>query len=178
MNDFDYLAQLPGEEREQDWIRKRLGTLSVREGYALIAAVTGSPPENAVQAINRLQSLDEYMVCIDAGSYEALGRRYLLNDTRMPVDALAFADLEAVGRQYEDKHPGLFIGSYYVQYPDAFPEQVYRSGMALPADEGWSVKVKLASPAVPEGVWLRLPGLDEYGDESSTEEALACGSCV
>ena len=39
MNDFDYLAQLPGEEREQDWIRKRLGTLSVREGYALTAAV-------------------------------------------------------------------------------------------------------------------------------------------
>ena len=151
MNDFDYLAQLPGGGREQDWIRKRLGTLSVREGYALTAAVTGSPPENAVQAINRLQSLDEYMVCIDAGSYEALGRRYLLNDTRMPVDALAFADLEAVGRQYEDKHPGLFIGSYYVQYPDAFPEQVYRSGMALPADEGWSVKVKLASPTVPEG---------------------------
>ena len=173
MNDFDYLAQLPGEEREQDWIRKRLGTLSVREGYALIAAVTGSPPENAVQAINRLQSLDEYMVCIDAGSYEALGRRYLLNDTRMPVDALAFADLEAVGRQYEDKHPGLFIGSCYVQYPDTPPEPVYRPGTALPADDGWSVKVKLASPAVPEGVWFRLPGLDEYGDESSTEEALA-----
>lgn len=37
MNDFDYLAQLPGEGREQDWIRKRLGTLSVREGYALTA---------------------------------------------------------------------------------------------------------------------------------------------
>ena len=35
MNDFDYLAQLPGEEREQDWIRKRLGTLSVREGIVL-----------------------------------------------------------------------------------------------------------------------------------------------
>ena len=84
MNDFDYLAQLPGEEREQDWIRKRLGTLSVREGYALTAAVMGSPPENAVQAINRLQSLDEYMVCIDAGSYEALGMAYLLNETKMP----------------------------------------------------------------------------------------------
>ena len=34
MNDFDYLAQLPGEEREQDWIRMRLGTLSVREGIS------------------------------------------------------------------------------------------------------------------------------------------------
>ncbi len=172
LNEFDYLAQLPGEEREQDWIRKRLGTLSVREGVILAAAAQADPPENAVQAIDRLQSLDEYRVLLDAGSYEALGRRYLLNDTRMPVDALPFADLGSVGRQYEDKHPGLFIGSYYVQYPDALPEQVYRPGMALPADEGWSVKVKLASPAVPEGVWLRLPGLDEYSDESSTEEAL------
>ena len=169
LNEFDYLAQLPGEEREQDWIRKRLGTLSVREGVILAAAAQADPPENAVQAIDRLQSLDEYRVLLDAGSYEALGRRYLLNDTRMPVDALPFADLGSVGRQYEDKHPGLFIGSYYVQYPDALPEQVYRPGMALPADEGWSVKVKLASPAVPEGVWLRLPGLDEYSDESSTE---------
>ena len=89
------------------------------------------------------------------------------------MDALPFADLEAVGRQYEDKRPGLFIGSCYVQYPDTLPEPVYRPGMALPADDGWSVKLKIASPAVPEGVWLRLPGLDEYGDESSTEEALA-----
>lgn len=105
MNDFDYLAQLPGEEREQDWIRMRLGTLSVREGIILAVAAQADPPENAVQAINRLQSLDEYTVCLNAGSYEALGRRYLINDTAMPMDALAFADLEAVGRQYEDRHP-------------------------------------------------------------------------
>ncbi len=173
LNEFDYLAQLPGGEREQDWIRMRLGTLSVREGIVLAAAAQADPPEDAAQAINQLQSLDEYRVLLDAGSYAALGRRYLLNDTRMPVDALPFTDLEAVGRQYEDKHPGLFIGSCYVQYPDTPPEPVYQHGMALPADEGWSVKVKLASLAVPEGVWLRLPGLDEYGDESCTEEVLA-----
>ena len=34
MHEFDYLAQLPGEERELDWIRMRLGTLSVREGIS------------------------------------------------------------------------------------------------------------------------------------------------
>ena len=98
MHEFDYLAQLPGEEREQNWIRMRLGTLSVREGIILAAAAQADPPENAVQAINRLQSLDEYTVCLNAGSYEALGRCYLINDTAMPMDALAFADLEAVGR--------------------------------------------------------------------------------
>ena len=38
LNEFDYLAQLPGGEREQNWIRMRLGTLSVREGITLAAA--------------------------------------------------------------------------------------------------------------------------------------------
>ena len=173
MNDFDYLAQLPGEEREQDWIRKRLGTLSVREGIVLAAASQADPPENAAQAINQLQTLDEYTVCLDAGSYEALGRRYLLNETRMPVDALPFTDLEGMGQQYEDQHPGLFIGSCYVQYPEMQAQPVYWPGLALPADDGWSVKIKLASPAVPEGVWLRLPGPFEDGWEDTVEEVVA-----
>ncbi len=173
LKEFDYLAQLPGAEREQDWIRMRLGTLSVREGITLAAAAQADPPEDAAQAINQLQSLDEYRVLLDAGSYEALGRRYLLNDTRMPMDALPFTDLEAVGRQYEEKHPGLFIGSCYVQYPDTPPEPIYRPGTALPADEDWSVKVKMASLAVPEGVWLRLPGPLEDGCEDTLEEVLA-----
>ena len=69
LNEFDYLTQLPGEEREQDWIRKRLGTLSVREGVILAAAAQADPPEDAAQAINQLQSLDEYRVLLDAGSY-------------------------------------------------------------------------------------------------------------
>ena len=38
LNEFDYLAQLPGGELEQNWIRMRLGTLSVREGITLAAA--------------------------------------------------------------------------------------------------------------------------------------------
>ena len=75
LNEFDYLAQLPGGEREQNWIRMRLGTLSVREGIVLAAAAQADPPEDAAQAINQLQSLDEYRVLLDAGSYEALGRQ-------------------------------------------------------------------------------------------------------
>ncbi|MFG6352619.1 MAG: hypothetical protein K1W21_13650 [Oscillospiraceae bacterium] len=173
MNDFDYLAQLPGRKQERRWLQERLETLSAREGIVLAAALLCNPPKDMVQAINQLQSLDEYTVCLNAGSYEKLGRRYLINDTAMPMDALAFADLEAAGRQYEDRHPGLFIGSYYVQYPETTPQPVYRRGMALPAGNGWSVKVKLASPAVPEGVWLCLPGPLEDDYEDTMEEVLA-----
>ena len=173
LNEFDYLAQLPGEEREQSWIRMRLETLSVREGIVLAAAAQSNPPENMAQAINQLQSLDEYTVCLNVGSYEALGRQYLLNETRMPMDALPFLDLESVGQQYEDRHPGLFIGNCYVRYSEAPPRPVYQPGTDLPADNGWSIKVKLASPTVPEGVWLRLPCREQHGSESSTEETLA-----
>ena len=171
MNDFDYLAQLPGEEREQDWIRKRLGTLSVREGIVLAAATLDNSPENTVDAINCLQSLDYYTVLLNAGSYEALGRRYLLNETRMPMDALPFADLEQTGRYYEGIFPGLFVGDCYVEYPNPNLYPAYSGhGAPLPEDNGWTVKLKIASPAVPEGVWIRLPWFTGVGDYTSLEE--------
>lgn len=174
MNDFDYLAQLPGQEREQNWIRERLRTLSVREGIALSAAALCQPPENCVDAINQLQSLDWYEIHINAGSYEQLGEYYLRNYTKMPEDALPYVDLTQVGEQCEDKYPGLFVGNCYVLYPLDPPLPAYQGQSALlPDDDGWSVKLKLASPAVPGGVWLRLPGQNPYGDESSTEETLA-----
>ncbi len=168
----DFMA-LPGTTEEQAWLSERLETLSVREEYALAAAVQKDPPEDMSQAINQLQSLDNFTIHLDAGSYEALGQSYLLNETAMPMSALPFVDLAQVGQNYEDKHPGLFVGSCYVEYPKEAVKPAYRQGGPLPEDDGWSVKLKIASPAVPDGVWLRLPGQVPYGDESSTEEALA-----
>ncbi len=172
MSDFDYLLDLPGKGRARRWLRERLETLSVREGITLSAAVQRTQPRDMEQAINCLQSLDSYTMRLNAGSYAALGQGYLLNDTAMPMDAFPFVDLTALGQRYEDKHPGLFVGNCYVQYPKEAPAPAYHRGGPLPEDSDWSVKLKLASPAVPEGVWLRLPGQDFCGDESSTEETL------
>ena len=41
MNDFGYLLDLPGEERERRWLQERLETLSVREGIILEAVPIG-----------------------------------------------------------------------------------------------------------------------------------------
>ena len=172
MSDFDYLLDLPGKGRERRWLQERLETLSVREGITLSAAVQRTQPRDMEQAINCLQSLDSYTMRLNAGSYAALGQGYLLNDTAMPMDAFPFVDLTALGQRYEDKHPGLFVGNCYVQYPKEAPAPAYHRGGPLPEDSDWGVKLKLASPAVPEGVWLRLPGQDFCGDESSTEETL------
>ena len=172
MSDFDYLLDLPGKGRERRWLRERLETLSVREGITLSAAVQRTQPRDMEQAINCLQSLDSYTMRLNAGSYAALGQGYLLNDTAMPMDAFPFVDLTALGQRYEDKHPGLFVGNCYVQYPKEAPAPADPRGGPRPEDSDWGVKLKLASPAVPEGVWLRLPGQDFCGDESSTEETL------
>ena len=173
MNDFDYLAHLPGEEQERRWLQERLETLSVREGTILAAATLKDPPEDMAQAINQLQTLDEYTVRMGAVSYEALGMAYLLNETKMPENALPFVDLTQMGKHYEDKHPGLFVGNCYVEYPRSVPQPVYHGqGSPLPEDNDWSVKLKIASPAVPEGVWMCLPDLPNWDDDTFQGESL------
>lgn len=172
MNDFDYLAQLPGEGREQSWIQRRLETLDVREGIILAAAAQADPPEDAAQAINTLQSLDYYNVCYPTGSYEQLGRHYLEQEFVVPEEALPHIDYDKLGRQYEDRHPGLFVGNCYVEYPETTPEPVFQPGGPLPRDNEWSVKMKVASPAVPEGVWVRLPFPNGWEDSCYQCESL------
>lgn len=174
MNDFGYLLDLPGEERERRWLQERLETLSVREGIILAAAAQSNPPEDMAQAINQLQSLDHYEVRVGVGSYEALGRAHLSGDTRTPEDALRFTDLEKVGYQYQRKHPGQFVGNCYVETPTEPVKAVYAGpDHPLPSDDDWSVKLKLASPAVPEGLWMRLPGPFLEAPEGTVEETLA-----
>ena len=165
MDNFDHLLKLPGPAQYQAWVKERLETLSVREGYALAAVLMRSSPRDAEEAVDCLNSLDHYDVC-PAGSYEELGQFYL-QQLNTPEDVLPHADLDGLGRFFEDQHPGLFIGHYYVSYPKQ-PSLPIRqeNGAPLLWDDSWSVKLKLASPAVPDGVWLRLPDyepVNEFG---------------
>ena len=92
----------------------------------------------------------------------------------LPEDVLPYVDFDHIGQEFEDEHPGLFIGGYYVEYPKRAAEPSYSGKNAfLPEDSDWSVKLKLASPAVPEGVWLRLPGYDGKMVEDADEVVLA-----
>jgi len=174
MSDFDYLLELPGPPGEREWIRERLETLSVREGYTLAAAAMRHPPEDTGEAVERLRSLEDYGICFPAGNYEQLGGLYLRLDSDIPKDVLPYVNLDHLGRMYEDEHPGLFVGQCYVVYPDGSPVPGCQEKKCTPLlDDGWSVKLKLASPAVPEGVWLRLPDYSEQAYGHSIEAALA-----
>ena len=173
-HDFDYLLELPGASDEQAYIKERLETLSVREGYVLAAAAMRHPPKDASEVVDCLHSLDRYEIYFPARNYAELGERSLQESAKLPKDALPYANLEWAGELYGDAHPGLFIGSCYVCYPTQTPAPVRQEDKLFPLwDSDWSVKLKLASPAVPEGVWLRLPGHDGKFFDKSDEVVLA-----
>lgn len=157
MNEFGYIKELSGTQAERLWIEERLGTLSVKESAVLSAAIMRQPPETMRDAVHCLISLENHDVCFPAGNYAQLGSFYLQHEGHLPERAMYYADLDALGRRYEDKCPGLFIGNCYIAYPPSPVVPHYASQGIIPEDSGWSVKVKLSSLAVPKGVWLRLP---------------------
>ena len=146
------LLQLPGRPEEQAWLRERLEVLTVREGIALDAAIQRHPAQDSTEVVSLLASLDEYEVLGGIQSYEDLGL-YYLEETNARLLALRdYIDLDKLGRQYEAQHPGRFAGGCYVVYPRKGVTGFY-DGVNLPGpDYSWSLRLKLASSAVPEGV--------------------------
>ena len=173
--DYNEFFHLPHTRAEGDWMEERLSTLSAKESIILAAARQRNPPETAADAINLLAGLQDYEICFPAHGYEDLGKFYLTDaNLDLPELVLAHTDLEALGVAFEDSHPGLFVGDCYVKFPTE-PQQAPYDGTNLAAikDDDWSVKVKLASPAKPEGVWLRLPDYSDANDGAPDEAALA-----
>lgn len=146
------LLQLPGRPEEQAWLRERLEVLTVREGIALDAAIQRHPAQDSTEVVSLLANLDEYEVLGGIQSYEDLGL-YYLEETNARLLALRdYIDLDKLGRQYEAQHPGRFAGGCYVVYPRKGVTGFY-DGVNLPGpDYSWSLRLKLASSAVPEGV--------------------------
>ncbi len=172
MNGYaDSLLRLPGTAAEKIWLEEHLEMLSVREGIVLAAAMERSPPVNMADAVNCLLTLDGSRLC-PADNYEQLGEFYLLEQC-VPQEQKPFFDKAALGQWYAEEHPGLFMGGYYVTFPDKKGPMPY-DGHNLPSDfERWSVRLKLASEAVPDGVWIRLPDYDEMYDEPAGDFRLA-----
>lgn len=164
---------LPGTAEEKSWLAGYLEVLSVRERIILSAAMARKPPLNMAEAVNCLLSLDEYEVRSRMTSYADLGE-FSLFEKCVPQDQQAYFDLTALGQVYEDQHPGLFIGNCYVEYPSSQPVVQYEGrDLPDPRGEGWSVRLKLASEAVPGGVWLRLPDYNEFHEDGPGETRLA-----
>lgn len=177
---------MESKSMERQWLLDRLETLSVKEQNQMAAAIisrgqlkalsekTGEERELAVlkmdpntvrDAVNLLLALPDYEVICPAGSYAQLGEYYLRYEAGHP-DLIPYANLEQIGWNYEDSHLGIFVGDCFVVLPGRESRQIY-DGTNLDSlpDTDWSLRLKLSSPAVPDGVWLCLPDstIDEEG---------------
>lgn len=167
------ILHLPGTAEEKEWLEEHLEVLSVKERVALATAVERSPPATLADAVNHLLTLDDYEVRGHVGSYADLGELFLCEKC-VPQDQRAYFDLTALGYAYENQHPGLFIGTCYVEYPSSQPVMRYDGENLFETDvENWSVRLKLASEAVPEGVWVKLPDYKDIDEDEPGEIRLA-----
>ena len=155
------LWKLPGRPEEQAWLRERLEMLTVREGIVLDIILRNPHVRDTAVAVKLLGKLDEYEVVGGIRGYEDLGLYYLEEHAASYLELRDYIDLDKLGRQYEAQHPGRFAGGCYVVYPRKGVTGFY-DGVNLPGpDYSWSLRLKLASSVVPDGVWLALP---DYND--------------
>lgn len=174
-SDYEMFFDFPQTPAENEWLEERLETLSAKESIILSAAIQRNPPESILDTINLLATLKDYEIRFPVSSYEDLGKHYLAEaGLHLPELALAHTDMEALGCAFEDSHPGLFVGDYYVMYPEESEKLVYDgTNLAAFKDDEWSVKVKIASAEKPDGVWVRLPDYEDSPDGPRDEISTA-----
>lgn len=174
-SDYAMFFEFPRTPTENDWLKERLETLTVKESIILDAAIQYAPPENVEDAINLLASLPNYGVCYPASCSEDLGRFYLDEaELHLSELVLAHTDMEALGCAFEDGHPGTFVRDCYVIFPTEPVQRLYNgTNLASIKDDDWSVKVKIGTSDNPEGVWLRLPDYGEIGSGPRDEINIA-----
>ena len=119
---------LPLTTREEfEAVRRRAGVLNEDEKTILSAIVLQRGEAEAGEIFtNSPEQLRDYSILKGVNSYAALGRYYLIQETSVPEELYEYMDLNALGCRYEDEHPGVFIGSDYVQYPPQKQEMKMR----------------------------------------------------
>ena len=123
-----YKISLPLTTREEvEAVRRRAGILSEDEKTILSAIVLQRGEAEAGEIFtNSPERLSDYSILKGVNNYAALGRYYLTQETSVPEELYEYMDLNALGYRYEDEHPGVFIGSDYVQYPPQKQEMKMR----------------------------------------------------
>ncbi len=159
------LLQLDGTQKEQDWLRENLETLSVREGTILAAALQRNPPDSMADVINHMLTLEEYEVRYRAGNYEQLGE-FCMQEKGIPNELRNYIDAKELGMSYAEEHSGTFLDGHYIEYPKTELSQRYKGDGYLPKMTDWSVRLKLASEQVPGGLWVKLPDYQDMNEES------------
>ena len=173
-SNFDELLNFPHTDAEGKWLRERLETLSVKEIAVLTALLSWKEPKTAADAVNLVLNVSRCEVYSPVSNYADLGERYLKEEgVTLPDGAEEFTDMEALGRICEKKFPGQFVGNCYVLHPQRSLEEPYFGKNPEALDDGWNIRVKLASESCPKGAWIHFPDYSFAEEEMSGEIGIA-----
>ena len=93
--------------------------------------------------------------------------------TNLPDSPERLAALEERGRFCEQNSPGEFVEDCYVLQPGSIMLQLYSRRNPEELNDGWNIRVKLASESCPEGVWIHLPDYPFTKGDSPDEIGIA-----
>lgn len=166
------LAEVTPDEKH--WLDERLSELSVRERLILKGLTVYAPPKTGEDMINLVQNIRECGICFGAGGKEELGEFVASEIKGVPQKHMRYIDFARLAEKYMEQHPGEFADGSYIEISEDGLWPCYDGkNLAEQTDTGWSVKLKLASESVPEGVWLRLPDYEEANDGKPDEIRIA-----
>lgn len=113
-----FLGTLPcTSQAEVNLLSDRMASMTEQNETILSAMIEQHDPRTAERVLELMDNMKSCEVLAGVGSYKALGEYCLTQETTVPRELYEYLDLEALGKHYQEEHPGTFVGNDYVQFP-------------------------------------------------------------
>lgn len=158
---MDLLTGMEMTKSEYEWLERRFGNMTAAEKLKFAGAMDILHPRDVETAICAAGQPEKFSLLLGAGDDRALGRYVLDHFHAASRSAMPYLDAEKAGRLYREEHGGSFQSGHYIQQEGT----LYGIGSAslhdLPETGDYAIRVKLASRADTEGVWVGFPDCGE-----------------
>ncbi len=158
---FDLLDGLELTKSEYEWLERRFENMTEAEKLKFAGAMDILHPQDAAAVIQAASQLERFSLLLGAGNDAALGKYVLDNFHAAPRGSLPYLDVEKAGRMYREEYRCSFQDGHCVQLYGALDHHAETPLPYLPTAGDYAIRVKLASRANTEGVWVGFPDCGE-----------------
>ena len=165
----DIYQQFTCTKEEAAYFEKRFSKFSVQETLKLEGMLNLYRPKSAEDLINLMEQFDHIELYYGLDTPEKLGSYLARTIDHVKASALPFVRCDKIAQNYLQKHNGTLVEHAYAE---AFgPLSRVYDGKNLSSLSGGDcgIKIKVASPAYPDGLWIDFPAYDNVeGAENTT----------
>lgn len=113
-----FLGTLPcTSQAEVNLLSDSMARMTEQDETILSAMIERHDPRTAERVLELMDDMKNCEVLAGVGSYKALGEYCIAQEDNVPQELYEYLDLEALGKHYQEEHPGTFVGNDYVQFP-------------------------------------------------------------